>query len=195
LRYRLSSASREEDLPWNELLVLLEKRNRDRAEAGLPPEEATEKEVDEMLARLPGVGAVGVPRPVDLPEDREFRLVECAERRASQRRWGYPTEVYIGSPRLAEVSSAVLEDLASPAAVAAARLHGLVLNRSTGGLGIFADRGIPVGTIVSIRAVEAPFYVPAVEAEVRHCLRATGGYVLGCQFNKELPWSVRVWFG
>ncbi len=173
-RQRLSFASREEDLPWDNLLVLVEKRNRERATAGLPPEEASEQELDQLLERLPRVSA---PKPVELPEDREFKAVGGPERRAGRRRWGNPTEVNI-------ISTVGVE-----------RVHGIVVNRSTGGLGIFADHEIPAGTLVSIRAVEAPAYVPSVFAEVRHCLKVGKGFVLGCQFRTEIPWKIRVWFG
>lgn len=173
-RQRLSQASREEDLPWDELLVLLEKRNRDRAAAGLPPQEVTEAELDQLLARLPAVEGV---RPVELPEDREFRSVDGSERRAGRRRWGNPTEVYLTT------------------CLSEQRVHGIVMNRSTGGLGIYVDEEIPPGTVLTIRAVEAPAYVPSVFAEVRHCRNVGKGFALGCQFRKELPWKVRVWFG
>ncbi len=173
-RRALRVASREEDLPWEELLVLLEKRNQDRAAAGLPPEEPTEEELDAMLAKLP---AVGDARPLEQPEDREFMLLVGTERRAGRRRWGNPTEVLITSPRSAEP------------------LHGLVVNRSTGGLGILTDQELPPGTFVTIRAVEAPAYVAGAWAEIRHCRKAGKGFLLGCQFSSDIPWNTRVWFG
>jgi PilZ domain len=174
LRWRLSDASREEDLPWQALLDLLEQRNRDRAAAGLPPEQPTKEEVGELLARLP---ALPDPRPLELPEDREFRLAGGTDRRAGHRRWGNPTEVHIQSSLLA------------------GHLHGLVVNRSTGGLGIFADKEVPPGTSVQIRAAEAPVDVASVRAEVRHCLPVGKGFLLGCQFSEDVPWNLRVWFG
>ena len=51
------------------------------------------------------------------------------------------------------------------------------------------------GTTVHIRPGEAPSYIPAVEAEVKHCRKAGKNFVIGCQFRGELPWNVRVWFG
>ena len=70
-----------------------------------------------------------------------------------------------------------------------------MVNRSTGGLGIFADQEVPAGTPLKIRAVEAPSYVPMVRIEVRHCLKVGKGYILGCEFSEDVPWNARVWFG
>ena len=170
----LSDASREEDLPWQDLLSLLEQRNRDRAAAGLPPEQATEEVLGQLLASWPGMPD---PKPLELPEDREFLLVGGDERRASRRRWGNPTEVRLVSP------------------LWAGHLHGLVVNRSTGGLGIFTDKEVTPGTSLQVRAAEAPPSVEAIRAEVRHCLQVGKGFLLGCQFSEDVPWNVRVWFG
>jgi hypothetical protein len=114
---------------------------------------------------------------VELPEDREFQLVGGTERRAGHRRWGNPTEVHLFSP------------------LWAGHVHGLVVNRSTGGLGIFLDKEVPPGTPLQARAAEAPSYVPAVQAEVRHCRKVGKGFFLGCQFSEDVPWNARVWFG
>ncbi len=172
-RHRLSHASREEDLPWEKLLSLIEQRNRERAAAGLPPDEPTEKELDQLLAMLP---ALPDPRPVELPEDRDFELVGAAERRAGRRRWGNPTEVLLVSDSVESI-------------------HGIVVNRSTGGVGIYADRKIQPGTFVTVRATEAPRSIRSVLVEVRHCLKVGGGFLLGCRFAHDIPWNARVWFG
>jgi hypothetical protein len=173
-RRRRAEASREEDLPWQDLLGELEQLLRERAAAGLPPGEATDDDLARLLARLP---AVPDARPLEMPEDREFQLVGGDERRAGRRRWGNPTEVSLHSP------------------LWFGRRHGLVVNRSTGGLGIYADGEAPPGTPLQVRAAEAPAAVPAVRAEVRHCLPAGKGFLLGCKFSEDLPWNVRVWFG
>jgi hypothetical protein len=173
-RRGLTGASREEDLPWKELLVLLKKRKQDRAAAGLPFQEPTEEELGELLATLP---AVEDPEPLERPEDREFMLVGGAERRAGRRRWGNPTEVLITAPG------------------SAGQLHGLVVNRSTGGLGILTDKELSPGALVTIRAVEAPSYVPVAWAEIRHCRKVGNAVLLGCRFSNDISWNVRVWFG
>ena len=62
--------------------------------------------------------------------------------------------------------------------------------------GLFAhDKEVPAGTTVKFRAAEAPGNVPAIEAEVRHCRKVGKGFLFGLQFNDEIPWNVRVWFG
>jgi hypothetical protein len=171
---RLSDASREEDLAWADLLALLEKRHRDRVNAGLPSQEITDEELGQLLAKLP---AMPDPRALELPEDREFELVGGIERRTGRRRWGNPTEVHLRSLLWAD------------------NLHGLVVNRSTGGLGIYVDKAVPHGTPMHVRAAEAPDYVQSVLVDVRHSLKVGKGFILGCQFSTSIPWNTRVWFG
>jgi hypothetical protein len=74
-------------------------------------------------------------------------------------------------------------------------VHGLVINRSTGGLAILLQQEVPAGTSVEVRSVEAPRSVPFIKLEVSHCLKAGGLFLIGCQFCEEVPWHVRVWFG
>jgi hypothetical protein len=175
-RRRRLASSREEDLPWQDLLEVLQKRKRDRAAAGLPPETdvPAEEMLAELLASLP-------PGPRSAPpvrrEDLAFLAGGGDERRGSPRRWGNPTEIHLTLP------------------VGLDRVHGLVVNRSTGGLGIFADRDIAAGTTIRVRPVEAPAYIPEVEVEVRHSRKISKGFLLGCQFLSDVPWNVRVWFG
>jgi hypothetical protein len=153
---------------------MLEKRDRDREAAGLPPEEMTDEELSKLLASMP---CLGDPRPLELPEDREFQLIDGTERREGRRRWGNPVEVQLRSYLWLN------------------HVHGLVVNRSTGGLGIFVDKEVPPGTTLKVRAAESPPYVRGAQVEVRHCLRAGRGFILGCQFSEEIPWNIRVWFG
>jgi hypothetical protein len=173
-RRRLADDSQEEDLPWEVLLHLLEEHNQRRAAAGLPPEQATPEVVGELLAKLPSLPDA---RPLDLPEDREFLALGGDERRAGRRRWGNPTGVHLRS------------------SLWYGELYGLVVNRSTGGLGIYADREVPPDTPLQVRAAEAPAGVPAVRLEVRHCRKVGKGFFVGCQFSDDIPWNVRVWFG
>jgi hypothetical protein len=164
--------SREEDLPWQDLLQLLLKRNRERAAANLPPEELTEEVLDQLVKALPSV----VKRQSLEAWDWED-LRDHDERRSGPRRWGNSTEVHLYSSHWV------------------GHLHGLVVNRSTGGLGIFADQYVSRGISLNIRAVEAPITVPAIWAKVRHCRKAGNGFLLGCEFRGRVPRNVRVWFG
>jgi hypothetical protein len=176
-RYRPATCWTDEDLPWEDLLELMQARQRERAAAGSPPEE--DMSPDELLKLLlTRVPARSSRREPELPpEELLFLQSGAAERRAGRRRWGNPTNVDLTSPYLADP------------------LHGLVVNRSAGGLAIFVDKELQSGTTVHVRAAEAPRYIPSVEVEIRYCRKAGKNYIIGCQFHDEIPWNVRVWFG
>jgi hypothetical protein len=175
-RRRLGIASTEEDLPWDLLLELLETRSRNQAAAGLPDgdELPPDQLLKQLLASLPSQRR----RAADLhPDDWDTPAHGGAEQRASRRRWGNPTEVH-------------LSWLVGPD-----RLHGLVINRSTGGLAIFVDMAVPEGTTIQVRAAAAPSDVAKTTVEVRYCRKVGRSFLLGCQFCDDVPWNVRVWFG
>jgi hypothetical protein len=122
-----------------------------------------------------------VPRAV---VDREyfkedpFRVGSPGDKRAAARRKGNPVSILI-----------------SDAAAEARPYPGLVVDRSTGGLCVLADKAVEVGTILSVRAANAPSTVPWVQVEVKNS-RGTGNqWELGCQFVKTPPWSVLLLFG
>jgi hypothetical protein len=164
--------SKEEDLSWEDLLAFL-RRNKDREDGLAPglPEDAT---LEQLLASMPPLPRRG---PADTAEEPLTPDSCGVERRARRRRWGNPTEVYVSSTLW-------------PGSV-----HGLVVNRSTGGLAIFLARDVPADAVITVRSAEAPAAVPAIEAEVRHCRKAGKNFLIGCEFAEEIPWNVRVWFG
>jgi hypothetical protein len=170
--------STEEELPWDNLLELLRARNLELAASGAVMEDdvSPEELLKILMARLP-VRATGVPPPERETEELQFLDAGGVEQRRGRRRWGNPTEVYVSSPVLPR------------------RLHGLVINRSTGGLAIFVDMELQPGTTASVVPVEAPAYIQGVEVEVRHCRKVGKNFMLGCQFRSGIPWNVRVWFG
>ena len=175
-RRRLGFASTEEELPWDQLLEILETRSRERAAAGLSLDD--EPPPDQLLKQL----LLALPshrrRAADLhPEDWNSSAYQGTEQRGSRRRWGNPTEVQITW-------------LAGPD-----RLHGLVINRSTGGLAIFVDMAVPDCTVMHLRPAAAPSYVATTMVEVRYCRKVSKSFLLGCRFCSEVPWNVRVWFG
>jgi hypothetical protein len=179
-RRRLAGATEEGDLPWEELLQLLRERGRELAESGAPAEEEMPPEelLKLLLSRRPNKTK---PKPREVPpEEVEFLQSGGANLRASPRRWGNPTDVQIKLPYLSH-------DVDT--------LHGLVINRSAGGLAILVDGEIKDGTIVKVRSAEAPTYVPSVDVEVRYCRKAGRNHFIGCKFCGEIPWNVRVWFG
>lgn len=102
-----------------------------------------------------------------------------ADRRSSTRREG-------GNP--------VKVVLASPAFKGGSRT-GYVLDRSTGGLRLAAEAGIPVGGAVQVRAAHAPDETPWVTVIVRSCKSSGKGYEMGCEFDKTPPWNVLLLFG
>jgi hypothetical protein len=168
--------SREEDLSWQDLLASLRRRRREREKAGLsadedlPPEELFK----ELLAGLP---ADALRQPAAAVEDLFFQTQGGVEKRAGRRRWGNPTEVHVILP------------------VGPSRVHGLVINRSTGGLAILVQQEVSAGTSIKVHSVEAPRSVPFIEMEVCHCRKAGRLFLIGCQFCEDVPWNVRVWFG
>ena len=173
---RRRGGSREEDLSWEDLLESLRRRRREREKAGLaadedlPPEEL----FTELLATLP---AAAVPESAAAPEDLQFQTEGGVERRVGRRRWGNPTEVNVTLP------------------VWPGQVHGLVINRSTGGLAILLQDEVTAGTSIKVRAVEAACSVPSIKLEVRHCRKAGQLFLVGCEFCEEVPWNIRVWFG
>jgi hypothetical protein len=166
------------DLPWEELLELLRARQYELAASGSPPRE--DMPPDQLLAlllsRLPAKRRRR-RRPEVEPEERQHLQSGGAERRSSRRRWGNPTEVSLTSP------------------LWTGGLHGLVINRSAGGLAIFVDEDVMQGTTLTVRPLEAPHYVPSVAFEVKYCRKFRRNFLIGCQSSTEIPWNVLVWFG
>jgi hypothetical protein len=74
-------------------------------------------------------------------------------------------------------------------------IRAVVINRSTGGLGLEIDRPLDVGLMVSVRVINAPVTVPWVQAQVRGCRQVGESWEVGCQFVKTPPWSVMLLFG
>jgi hypothetical protein len=191
---RLRAGSREVDLSWEDLLEKLRLRRREREKAGPSADEdlLSEELFKELLSTLPAgepnelaaaledlkSQALGLGRgPADAPEDLRFLTQGGVERRADWRRWGNPTEVHLTLPHCPDA------------------VHGLVINRSTGGLAVLLQQEVSVGTSIQVRPVEAPRSVPFINVEVRHCRKAGRLCLIGCQFCEEVPWNVRFWFG
>jgi hypothetical protein len=174
-RRRRPVGSQEEDLPWENLLELV-RSHKGREQDGSPSEAdgPPDEFLKEFLASLP---AAARRAPEDTPDDLQFLTQGGVEKRAGRRRWGNPTEVYVD------------------ARLWPGPVHGLVINRSTGGLALLLQNEVPAGTTIKVRSVEAPRSVPFVNLEVRHCRKAGQLFLIGCQFCADVPWNVRVWFG
>jgi hypothetical protein len=100
------------------------------------------------------------------------------ERRVAPRRWGNPVAVRLDSYELNGTPD-----------------HALVVNRSDAGLGLLVDRICEPGTLLRVRAEEAPAHIPWVQIEVRHYRAAGRNWVMGCRFTEPVNWDVRAWFG
>jgi hypothetical protein len=70
-----------------------------------------------------------------------------------------------------------------------------VLDRSTGGLRIAADRELPAGVILSVKAENAPDNTPWIQVQIRSCRPNEKFFELGCQFLQTPPWSILLLFG
>jgi PilZ domain len=100
------------------------------------------------------------------------------EQRSAPRRPGNPVSVLI-----------------SNADITCEPVHGLVLDRSVGGVRVFLDEEAAVGDILSIRPTEAPRLAPWVQVEVRHRRQVGHQWEIGCQFLHTPSWGVLVRFG
>jgi hypothetical protein len=102
----------------------------------------------------------------------------ASERRVALRRTGNPKEV-----------------LLSDAEMKAKPIQAWIVDRSTGGLCLVLGDELPVGKILSVRALNAPDSIPWVQAEVKSCRKDADGWEVGCQFLKTPTWSVMLLFG
>src|SRR5262245_44404183 len=161
----------EEDLPWEELLELMKERYQGGGE--LSESLDTNELCQVLLSQLPKNRPSTIPR---VPEE-EAGVGSGTERRRTRRRWFNPTVVSFYSPLQNEP------------------LHGIVVNRSTGGLAMLSDADFAKGTMLFVRSVEAPAFISPVKVQVRHSRPAGRMWLVGCQFTEELPWNVKVWFG
>ena len=114
-------------------------------------------------------------RPAGDWEDHEESF---ANRRASVRRDGVPVQVVITSPTLRSGQN-----------------DGYVLDRSTGGLRVAVKAAIAAGTVLQVRAGNAPDTVPWVTILVRSCRDSGPHFELGCEFERTPPWNVLLLFG
>jgi CheY-like chemotaxis protein len=85
------------------------------------------------------------------------------ERRRGGRHEGLPLPILLATPDGTETAG------------------GVVLNRSSQGLGVRVDRGTPAGAILHVRPELAPA-TPWLPVEVRHCRPRNQHWMLGCRF-------------
>jgi hypothetical protein len=116
--------------------------------------------------------AVNAPKPKEkLPPNQ----------RAASRRQGNPLAVFVATPEGKKTPST-----------------GSVLDRSLGGLRLAVFQEVEVGTVLSVRPVEAEKMVPWVDIRVRSCKvsqEMPGLFEVGCEYVKSPPYSIQLLFG
>ena len=101
-----------------------------------------------------------------------------ADRRGSVRREGAPVRVALSSPAFRNGVN-----------------DGFVVDRSTGGLRIVMQAGVPPGSTLQVRAANAPDTIGFVCVIVRSCRKNGDHFEVGCEFEKTPPWNVLLLFG
>lgn len=101
-----------------------------------------------------------------------------ANRRSSSRRDGAPVRVILSSPSFRGQMES-----------------GWVIDRSTGGLRIAVSRPLVVGSILQVRAENAPNTIPWVGVVIRSCREEGTHHEIGCSFESTPPWNVLLLFG
>jgi hypothetical protein len=112
------------------------------------------------------------------PAGNKFNAIGMREKRRSFRRRDNIVEVLVSDAEL----------LSEP-------VRGWVIDRSTTGLGLVLKKLVVEGTILTIRAANAPPDVPWVQIEVRSCEKNGKRFRLGCRFLDTPSWSVLLLFG
>ncbi|MCE9533750.1 MAG: PilZ domain-containing protein [Planctomycetes bacterium] len=100
------------------------------------------------------------------------------ERRRATRRLGVPTPVKVLDPRKPKRP-----------------IEAFVLDRSSGGVRMAAEKPFPTGTTMQIRPSNAHEESPWVTIIVRSCREVGDHFELGCQFQEELPIHILLLFG
>jgi hypothetical protein len=145
-----------------------------------------------------GIGLVGAVTCVLV-----LGLVQVMSRRGRKTSAAMPANVLLsepGPPARSEKRVALRReggpvDVIVSAATLPGTLHGVVLDRSLGGLSLAVGQEIAPGTILTVRPSRAGSLVPSVELAVRHCRQEGPDWILGCQFTKTPPYSVLLHFG
>lgn len=103
-----------------------------------------------------------------------------ADRRGTVRREGQPVRVLLAAATFRNGAG-----------------DGYVIDRSTGGLKLATQAAVPPGSVVQVRAVDAPDTIGFVTLIVRSCRKNTANdyYELGCEFEQTPPWNVLLLFG
>jgi hypothetical protein len=128
------------------------------------------------VRRPRGLALPPIPKLVDaLPQEDDETY---ANRRSSNRRDGTPVPVILSSP-----------------AFRGQMETGWVIDRSTGGLRIAMTTPIAVGSVLQVRAENAPNTIPWISVVIRSCRDEGKHHEVGCSFEQTPPWNVLLLFG
>jgi hypothetical protein len=72
--------------------------------------------------------------------------------------------------------------------------RGVVVDRSTGGLGLEVNVRLERGSVVSIRPSRAEQRSPWIQIEIMSCEGEENSWRVGCKFVRTPPWSVMLLF-
>jgi len=74
-------------------------------------------------------------------------------------------------------------------------VEAVVVDRSKSGLKIYTTRAVKQGTVLCVKAENAPEGTPWVFVQVCRVTRHRKYHELGCQFTQEVPWNLLLLFG
>ena len=139
----------------------------------------------ERLERAVAASAASASSSTSLNPSAEEKALEWeppehsyADRRGAVRREGTVVRVIVASPAFRDGVG-----------------EGFVLDRSTGGLRITVATPLETGSVVQVRAMNAPESVGFVNVIVRSCRPSGEFFDIGCEFEKTPPWNVLLLFG
>ncbi len=105
--------------------------------------------------------------------------------------YGCPSDKRIGLRRRGTTTAVMISD----AAHEATPWHGIVADRSVGGLRLIQENAVAAGTTLSVRPGRATPTTPWTQIEVRHCRKTTDGWELGCSFIRTPASTLMMDFG
>jgi hypothetical protein len=131
-----------------------------------------------LISRRPRIVA-GPPKPKsDSAALSDSDDDTYANRRSSSRREGPPVRVILSSP-----------------AFRGQMETGWVMDRSTGGLRIAINKPLAAGSVLQVRAENAPDTIPWTSVVIRSCRDEGPHHEIGCSFEQTPPWNVLLLFG
>lgn len=168
-RFRLGD---EGDIPWQQLLSLLQPKHKQPD--GALPEALEALPADQLLKKL----------LQQLPATRSISSMSMDEREA------YVRERRSGRrPRWNPVEARLTTGIDAEPQL------GLIVRQADDGLAILTDSEHALGSVLFVSATEAPKSVPAVGITVQQARRTGKLWIITCQYLQEIPWNVKVWFG